>query len=206
MSFSKLRDELKSKPLEEVTCLQDFHTAYFSDSFKGALNDLNDKYINHLFNDLSGLSSNANFEGFLNGSYMQTNEFAKNCIQLAYHSKSLYGLRIKGWTDSALKCFDNFILILIQEVLKEKIKSTSNLGTEREKYKHLIDKGGELHDIGIGLEVVYQQRDMFSHIEIINVDGTRIQKPLSKKKINALKEIILDSFKKSLLALEKQMV
>ena len=152
------------------------------------------------------MSSQANFKEFLKGTYMQSNEFAKDCIQLAYHSKSLYGLLIKGWTDSALKCFDNFILILIQDVLREKIKSTPHLGREREKYKHLIDKGGELHDVGIGLEVVYQQRNEFSHIEFINVDGTRRQKPLSKKKIKELKQIILESFKKSLLALEKQMV
>lgn len=206
MSFSKLRDELKSKPLDEVTCLQDFHSVYFSESFKGALKDLNDKYINHLFNDLSGLSSQANFKEFLKGTYMQSNEFAKDCIQLAYHSKSLYGLRIKGWTDSALKCFDNFILILIQDVLIEKIKSTPHLGTEREKYKHLIDKSGDLHDIGMGLEVVYQQRNEFSHIELIDVDGKRRQKPISKKKIKVLKQIILENFKMSLLALEKQMV
>ena len=142
-----------------------------------------------------------------NGSYNKANEYAKSCIHTVYRSKDIFGFKLNGWTDSALKCFDNFILVLIQEKLNETIKPGGDKGVERQKYWHLINKGGEYYDIGMGLDVVYQLRNEFTHVEVINDEtGKRYQRSLSQKNIKKMKEVILESFKKALLELEKKII
>ena len=203
MKYSELRDEF-NKDINEVCSVQDFYRAYLSRDIQSKLSSLKDKYVYHLFNDLSGLDNDKDFETFLGRLYRPANEFAKDCVETVLYAKHLHGLRIKGWSDSALKCFDSFLLTLIQDVLNEKIERRYGYGTEREKYMHLMDKGGNYYEIGIGFDTVYEQRNTLTHVEIIEDNGRRRQKPLSNKKKNKLKALILKNFERGLVALEKE--
>ena len=99
------------------------------------------------------------------------------------------------------------MLVQKQEKLKETINKRRDLGIERQKYKHLIDKGEEYYEIGEGFDMVYQLRNDFTHVEIINDQtGKRHQKPLSQKTLKRMKSDILANFKKGLLELEKQIL
>ena len=207
MKFTELRQEINSN-LSEVNSLQDYMTVYLTTSIQNKIKALNDRYVEHLFSDLIEKSTAANMKDYLgNSSYYNANEYAKSCIHTVYRSKDIFGFKLNGWTDSALKCFDNFILVLIQEKLNEKIKPGGDKGVERQKYRHLIDKGGEYYEIGMGLDVVYQLRNEFTHVEVINDQtGKRHQRSLSQKNIKKMKEVILESFKKALLELEKKII
>lgn len=207
MKFTELRQEINSN-LNEVNSLQDYMTVYLTTSIQDKIKGLNDCYVEHLFSDLIDRSTTANIMDYLgNGSYNKANEYAKSCIHNVYRSKDIFGFKLNGWTDSALKCFDNFILVLIQEKLNETIKPGGDKGVERQKYWHLINKGGEYYDIGMGLDVVYQLRNEFTHVEVINDEtGKRYQRSLSQKNIKKMKEVILESFKKALLELEKKII
>jgi len=207
MKFTELRQEINSN-LNEVNSLQDYMTVYLTTSIQDKIKGLNDCYVEHLFSDLIDRSTTANIMDYLgNGSYNKANEYAKSCIHTVYRSKDIFGFKLNGWTDSALKCFDNFILVLIQEKLNETIKPGGDKGVERQKYWHLINKGGEYYDIGMGLDVVYQLRNEFTHVEVINDEtGKRYQRSLSQKNIKKMKEVILESFKKALLELEKKII
>ena len=207
MKFTELRQEINSN-LNEVNSLQDYMTVYLTTSIQDKIKGLNDCYVEHLFSDLIDRSTTANIMDYLgNGSYNKANEYAKSCIHTVYRSKDIFGFKLNGWTDSALKCFDNFILVLIQEKLNETIKPGGDKGVERQKYWHLINKGGEYYDIGMGLDVVYQLRNEFTHVEVINDQtGKRYQRSLSQKNIKKMKEVILESFKKALLELEKKII
>jgi len=207
MKFTELRQEINSN-LNEVNSLQDYMTVYLTTYIQDKIKALNDCYVEHLFSDLIDRSTTANIMDYLgNGSYNKANEYAKSCIHTVYRSKDIFGFKLNGWTDSALKCFDNFILVLIQEKLNETIKPGGDKGVERQKYWHLINKGGEYYDIGMGLDVVYQLRNEFTHVEVINDEtGKRYQRSLSQKNIKKMKEVILESFKKALLELEKKII
>jgi hypothetical protein len=206
MRFTELRQEITSN-LNEVNSLQDYITVYLTTSVQDKIKALNDCFVEHLFSDLTEQNTTPNIRDYLgNGSYNNANEYAKSCIHTVYRSKDIFGFKLNGWTDSALKCFDNFILVLIQEKLNETIKSRKDKGVERHKYWHLIDKGGEYYDLGMGLDVVYQLRNEFTHVEVINDEtGKRHQKSFSHKNIKKMKAVILESFKKALLELEKKM-
>jgi hypothetical protein len=207
MKFTELRQEINNN-LSEINSLQDYMTVYLTTSIQDKIKALNDCYVEHLFSDLIDRSTTANIKDYLgNGSYNKANEYAKSCIHTVYRSKDIFGFKLNGWTDSALKCFDNFILVLIQEKRNETIKVRLDVGKERQKYYHLIDKGGDYYEIGMGLDVVYQKRNEFTHIEVIDdKTGKRHQRPLSQKNIKLMKEIILESFKKALLELEKKII
>lgn len=207
MKFTELRQELNNN-LNEINSLQDYMTAYFANSIQDKIKALNEKYVEHLFSDLIERNSSSNIRDYLgSSSYNNANEYAKTCVHSFFRSKDIFGLKLAGWTDSALKCFDNFLLVLIQDKLNETIKIKSDKGLERQKYWHLIDKGAGFYDIGMGLDVVYQLRNEFTHVEVINdTTGKRHQKPISQKNIKKMKAVILESFKKALIELEKKIV
>lgn len=207
MKFTELRQEI-STSISEVNCLQDYMNVYLTTSIQDKIKALNERYVEHLFSDLIERNTDVNIKEFLgNSSYNSANEYAKSCIHTVYRSRDVFGFKLNGWTDSALKCFDNFILILIQEKMNEKIKVLNDKGVERQKYWHLINKGGDYYNIGMGLDVVYLQRNEFTHVEVINdLTGKRHQRSMSQKQIKKLKEIILDNFKMALLELEKKLV
>jgi hypothetical protein len=206
MRFTELRQEINNN-LNEINSLQDYVSIYLTTSIQDHINGLNNQFVEHLFSDLTDKDITADIKGFLGSCYFNSNEYAKTCIHTVFRSKDIFGFKLAGWTDAALKCFDNFLLVLIQEKLKETINKRRDLGIERQKYKHLIDKGEEYYEIGEGFDMVYQLRNDFTHVEIINDQtGKRHQKPLSQKTLKRMKSDILANFKKGLLELEKQIL
>lgn len=205
MKFTELRQEINSN-LNEINSLQDYMTVYLTTSIQDKIMALKDRFVEHLFSDLMDKNSTSNIRDYLGSrSYNNANEYAKTCIHTVYRSKDIYGFKVNGWTDSALKCFDNFLLVLIQDKLNETIKNRSDKGLERQKYWHLIEKGGDFYQIGMGLDVVYQLRNEFTHVEVVNDDtGIRHQRSLSQKNIKIMKAVILESFRKALLELERK--
>jgi hypothetical protein len=207
MSFTGLRQEMNNN-LKEITSLQDYMTVYLSTSIHDKINSLNDKFVEHLFADLIERNTSASIIDFLgNSNYYNANEYARNCINTAFRSKDIYGLKVDSWCESALKCFDNFILVLIQEKLNESVKNKFQFGLERQKYNHLIEKGEDYYIIGIGFDIIYQLRNEFKHVEYFDQEtGKIIQRPISQKKIKKMKSIILENFKNSLSAIEKKIL
>lgn len=207
MKFTELRQEINSN-LNEVNSLQDYMTVYLTTSVQDKINDLNDQFVEHLFSDLIEKTTAVKMKDYLgNGIYNNANENAKSCVLTAFRCKDIHGFKLKGWTQDALQCFDNFLLVLIQEKLNETIKKRLDVGFERQKYHHLIDKGERYYEIGMAFDVIYQLRNEFTHVEVLNDEtGKRHQKPLSQKKIKKMKEVILESFKKALLELEKKII
>jgi hypothetical protein len=205
MRFTELRKEISAN-INEVNSTNDYIKKYLSTPLQDRIAQLNEKFVDYLYVDLAGKEIEKDIKSFLGGVYFTANEYAKACITTAFRSKDIYGLKVPAWTDSALKCFDNFILVLIQEKLRETIKKTGDKGIERQKYHHLIEKGGDYYIVGMGLDVIYQQRNEFTHIEIIDdKSGHRKQLKPSNKTINKRKQIILENFEKALLALDKVM-
>lgn len=202
MKYTDLRESLE--PKTSVTNLEEYYVSYFSRPLHEAITAMDGKFVYHLYSDLTGAQIEKDLETFLGALYRNSDFYAKDCIELALKSEHLYGMRIKGWTDSALKCFDGFLLVLIQDVLKEKIASRKDVGLERHKYHHLIDKGGEYALIGVGFDTVYQQRNELTHVEIVEDNGVRRQRPISGKRMKKYKEIILESFHRALSELEKK--
>lgn len=206
MRFTELRQEISSN-LNEINSLQDYVSVYLTTSIQDHINGLNNHFVEHLFSDLIDKDLTADIKEFLGSCYLNSNEYAKNCIHTVFRSKDIFGFKLAGWTDAALKCFDNFLLVLIQEKLNETIQKRRDVGIERQKYWHLINKGEKYYEIGEGFDMVYQLRNDFTHVEIINDQtGKRHQKPLSKKTLKLMKCNILENFKKGLLELEKQIV
>ncbi|MDG1056184.1 MAG: hypothetical protein P8O83_00530 [Flavobacteriaceae bacterium] len=172
---------------------------------RGKMDALENRYLYHLYSDLISNDVTKDLRAYLGGgAYSNSDEYARDCIQTAYLSKSLYGLRIRGWTASALSCFDNFILTYIHNDLNEPIKSFPRISDERHKYHHLIEKGGEDRDIGTCFDTIYQQRNEMFHVEVVKDNGERKQRRINSKKLKMMKEIILDNFEKSLKLIEKK--
>ncbi|MDB4656030.1 hypothetical protein OAE48_04195 [Flavobacteriales bacterium] len=201
MKFTELRQSIES---DQVNSVQDYYKAYLSKDVRDSLESLEGRFVYHLYSDIISREIDKDLEGYLGGNYRNTDSYAKDCVQMALQCSHLYGMRVKSWTDSALKCFDGFILCLIQDVLNERIKSNVKVGVEREKYHHLIEKGGAYARIGLGFDTVYQQRNEFTHVEVVEEDGKRRQKPMSQKRMRKMKEIILENFKSALTELEQK--
>ena len=202
MKFTEIRKEINSN-LNQVNSLSSYLKDYLSSPVQDKINALQNKFVEHLLSDLINKPVTKNLKNFLGDHYINANEYANTGVLTVYTSRDIFGFKLNGWTDAALKCFDNFLLVLIQENLKETIKKRLDKGIERQKYWHLIEKGGEFYEIGIRFDIIYQKRNQFTHIEIIN-DTTRKrqQKRLSQTTINKMKEDILTCFKEALLALD----
>jgi len=201
MKYTDVRKDIKSKLSEEFT-LNEFYDDYLSDERADKYRNLSDKFIEALYEDLNGKELDFDVQEFLSGQYRNSNEYAKDCVLIAYPSHKMYGLRVKGWTDSALKAFDSFLLIYIQEYLKEEIMGS---GKERDKYQHLIERGGEDLLIGQSFDTIYQQRNAFTHVEFKDENGVRKQRPLSKKRMKGMRNIIFEQFAIALNNLELEL-
>ena len=125
MSFSKLREQITTD-LERIDSIQDYQRIYLSKEVLRSLEQLNKKFVEHLFEDLINEGLNINIRAFLseNEKYSDANDFALECIEPAFYKSNIHGARIKTWTNSALKCFDLFLIKLINDYLKEKIKKS----------------------------------------------------------------------------------
>ncbi len=202
MKFSELRDNL-AKQSAPIVSLAEFQLQYLNADHRQNIEAIKDKCVYHLFEDIAKLKTVHDFEKYLGHSfYRSSNEFAVDCAEIAFYSEHIFGKKIKHWTDSALKCFDNFLIRYINVVLQEKISRSSKDLKERDVYTHLILKGGVDYEVGIAFESIYQTRNEFTHVQVEEADGVRKPIQWSNKMYNKKKELILEQFKKGLENLE----
>lgn len=205
MSFSKLRAEITSG-LDNIQTIQDYKRVYLSSDVIRSIDQLNKKFVEHLFQDLINKDNDANIRAFLNerNNYSIANDFALECIEPAFYKTNIHGARIKSWTNSALKCFDIFLIKLINDYLEEKIRKSGVKLKESDVYRHLINKGEHFCDIGIAFQTIYQTRNSFTHIQLESKDGHRHFKKWSKSSYDRARDLILAQFEKGLIALMKE--
>lgn len=202
MSFSDQRRKINLQ-LAQVYSVQEYHREYLTENVINWIDQLAGEYIVHLYNDLLGENTKHDLKAFLNESYTTSNEHAKNCISIAITIDHLYGAKVKDWTNSSLPAFDNFLINLIQDKLKEKIvKSKSDKLYESDIYLHLIGKGGVYETIGVAFQSIYQKRNELMHIQVEDKDGLRRQIKWGAKKYKQAKELIIFQFKVALKALD----
>ena len=139
MSFSQLRRQMASD-LDKIHSIQDYKRVYLSSNVIRSINYLNKKFVEHLFQDLISKELDINIRAYLRESdlYKLANDFALECIEPAFYKSNIYGSRIKEWTNSALKCFDIFLIKLINDYLNERIRKSGSKPKERDVYTHLI--------------------------------------------------------------------
>ncbi len=205
MSFSTLRAKMSSE-LDQIQSIQDYKRVYLSSEVIKSIDNLNKKFVEHLLQDLINENLEANIRSFLNEreNYNLANDFALECIEPAFYKTNIHGSRIKDWTSSALKCFDIFLIKLINDYLNEKIRKRGREIKERDVYSHLIEKGAHYYEIGIAFQTIYQTRNDFTHIQYETKDGYRQLKKWSRSKYDFARDLILAQFEKGLKSLIKE--
>ena len=205
MSCSILRAQLSTE-LDKIQSIQDYKRVYLSSEVIKSIDNLNKKFVEHLFQDLINDSLVVNIRSFLNEreNYNLANDFALECIEPAFYKTNIHGNRIKDWTSSALKCFDVFLIKLINDYLNEKIRKSGRELKERDVYNHLIEKGEHYYEIGIAFQTIYQTRNDFTHIQYETKDGYRQLKKWSRSKYDIARDLILEQFEKGLKSLIKE--
>jgi len=201
MSFSERRKKFEPKINESrsgTVSSSTYAIEYWADSHRKRIIGLNGLFLLHFFEDISSLNIKINFDEYLGSKYRSINEDAKECINSAFFVKDIQGAKIREWLTPALKCFDGFFLVFIQEKLEEIITGDYEVGIERQKYHYLIEKGNEFEIMGENMDKVYKARNGFSHMESINDNGIRYIIPMSKKKYDSKREVILDSMRKTI--------
>lgn len=173
----------------------EYQMQYIATEVKDLLANLNNRFVEYLTKDITNSNEDFDFRIWLtNTFYSSSNDNAKECLEHCLTVKHIYGRKIKPWTDSALKCYDNFLLKYIQEDRKETIKKLGRDLKERDVYKHLIDLGGELQEIGQAFDNIYLTRNEFQHIQIIDQNGNRIPRNLTNSKCNQKRDLIVGWF------------
>jgi len=202
MSFSQLRAQISSE-LERIHSIQDYKRLYLSIAVIQSIEQLNKKFIEHLFQDLLNKDLDINIRAYLKESetYQIANDFALECIEPAFYKTHIHGSRIKEWTSSALKSFDIFLIKLINDYLNEKIKKNSSKIYETDVYVHLEDKGGNYYDIGSAFKAIYQTRSSFTHVQYETIHGKRKIKGWSRSKYDYARDLIFEQFEKGLKSL-----
>ena len=203
MSFSELREQITTD-LDRVDSVQDYHRLYLSAAVVQSIEQLNKKFIEHLFKDLVNSNEDLKVRSFLSDKYHDANDYALECIEPAFYKTNIHGARIKTWTNSALKCFDVSLIKLINDYKKEKIKKKGSNLKESDVYHHLINNKGNQHEIGIAFQSIYQQRNSFTHVQVEIRDGVRSSKKMSNSTYNFARDLILMQFEKGLMALIKE--
>lgn len=197
MSFTSTRTKMNSfsgAPTAE------YQLQYMAKEVRDLLNDLNNKFLEYLTEDLVDEKFNAELKEWLTQSYYpSSNEYAKECLEHCLTVKHLYGRKLKPWTDSALKCYDNFLLKHIQVDRGETIKKTTKDLKERDVYNHLVELGGTLQDIGQAFNNIYQTRNEFHHVQVVDdASGNRIPKRMTNSSYNQKRDSIIGWFKEAL--------
>lgn len=196
MKFTEMRSTMQSFSGAKT---EEYQMQYMATEVKDVLKGLNNKFVEYLTNDLTDSKLNFFLKNWLTSTYYNSsNDNAKECLEVCLNIKHLYGRKIKSWTDNALKCYDNFLLKYIQEDLKETIEKQTKMLKERDVYQHLINKGGELMEIGQAFDYIYQTRNEFQHIQITDQNGNRIPKPVTNTKYNEKRDLIMVWFKSAL--------
>ena len=178
----------------------DYQLQYMAKEVRDILNELNNKFLEYLTKDLIDDSFSTELKEWLTQSYYpSSNEHAKECLEQCLNVKHLYGRKLKPWTDAALKCYDNFLLKHIQVDRGESIKKISKDMKERDVYNHLVKLGGTLQDIGQAFNNIYQTRNDFHHIQIVDdKSGNRIPKRMTNSTYNQKRDLIIGWFKEAL--------
>jgi hypothetical protein len=199
MKFTELRNTMQSF---SGASTPDYQLTYIASEVKDLLNGLNNEFVEFLTKDIIDVELKWDIQRWLgNPYYKASNENAKDCLEHCPTVKHIWGRKVKGWTDSALKCFDNFLLKYIQ-IDKGEIISKSPSGLkETDVYHHLINKGGIEQEIGQNFKNIYQLRSAFQHIQTEEKDGIRIPKQISNSQCNKSRDQIIQWFRLSVLSL-----
>ena len=197
MSFTSTRTKMNSfsgAPTAE------YQLQYMAREVRDLLNDLNNKFLEYLTEDLVDGKFNVELKEWLTQSYYpSSNEYAKECLEHCPNINHLYGRKLKPWTDAALKCYDNFLLKHIQVDRGETIKKTTKDLKERDVYNHLVELGGTLQDIGQAFNNIYQERNEFHHVQVVDdASGNRIPKRMTNSSYNQKRDSIIGWFKEAL--------
>jgi hypothetical protein len=180
----------------------EYQMQYMTTELKDVLASLNNDYIGHLTDDIIAAEATVDFKEWLGDAYYRpSNSNAKDCLEICLRVKHLYGYRIKGWTDNALKCFDNFLLKYIQEDQKEIISKRTGKAKESDVYHHLIGKGGKIQEIGESFAYIYQTRNEFHHVQVVDSNGVRVPSSFSNSKYNIKRDLIVGWFRVALTGL-----
>lgn len=199
MKFTDVRNTMQSF---SGASTPDYQLAYITSDVKDLLNGLNNRFVEYLTKDITDSELRFNLQQWLGSLYYQSsNENAKDCIEYCPTVKHIWGRKIKSWTDSALKCYDNFLLKYVQIDKGETVPKTYSGLKETDVYKHLISKGGFEQEIGQNFTNIYQLRSAFQHIQTEERDGIRIPRRISNSQCNKSRDLIVEWFKHSILAL-----
>lgn len=203
MSFTKTR--LAQQRFEGAT-IPDYQMQYMAAEVRNTLAELNGHFLEFLTADIMQQAEKWELRDWLTEDYYQpSNDFAKECLEVCLTVKHLYGSKIKPWTDSALKCYDNFLLKYIQEDRKESIRLLTDSLKERDVYSHLIGKGENLNVVGKAFTNIYRKRNEFHHIQHFNyTDGRRSQKKVTTHEYNRLRDYIIGELQKALRLLRNE--
>jgi hypothetical protein len=209
MSFSTQRDRIAMQlGVGQVASAYDYFHKYLTTEHRGYFNSLNGRYVEQLFTDLVEFEVTKDIKAFLGARYKDAKEYAQDCYEQIGHPKDLYTHKIQHWTESARKCFDGFLIALIEDKLGEavQVRGHHGMGEDRYEYEHLRKKGGNYEIIGDAFTVIYKKRSSMTHVKKTDAaTGKRIVRSKSKKELLKIKNEVLDQFKKGLTALEKEM-
>lgn len=197
MMFTELRNNMQTFSGASTS---DYQRAYITSEVQDLLNNLNNKFLDFLTTDITESEIQLNLQQWLGSPYYQSsNENAKDCLEHCPRVKHIWGRKIKSWTDSALKCYDNFLLKYVQIDKGEAISKAISGLKETDVYNHLINKGGAEQVIGQHFKYIYQIRSTFQHIQTEEKNGIRIPKRVSNSQYNKSRDLIIQSFKISLI-------
>lgn len=198
MKFTELRNTMQTYTGASTP---DYQLAYITAEVKDLLNELNNQFVEYLTKDIIETELQINLQQWLGSPYYQSsNEYAKDCLEQCPTVDHIWGRKIKGWTDSVLKCYDNFLLKYIQIDKCEAISKNRVGLKETDVYHHLIKKGGIEQEVGQNFINIYQIRSVFQHIQTEEKDGVRIPKRISNSKCNQARDIVIFNLKIALMA------
>ncbi|MBK6699270.1 MAG: hypothetical protein IPG55_05100 [Saprospiraceae bacterium] len=198
MKFTELRNTMQSF---SGASTPDYQLAYITSEVKDLMDGLNNKFVEFLTRDITEGKFQFDIQLWLGSPYYQSsNENAKDCLESCPSVNHIWGRKIKSWTDSALKCFDNFLLKYLQIDMGETIPKTYSGLKETDVYKHLIEKGGIEQEVGQNFTNIYQLRSSFQHIQTEEKGGLRIPKRISNSQCNKSRDLIVHWFRVSLIA------
>lgn len=199
MKFTELRNTMLSF---SGATTPDYQLNYIKTELKDFLGSLNNQFVETLTKDITETDLGIELKLWLGSPYYQSsNDNARDCLEICPTVKHIWGRKIKGWTDNALKCYDNFLLKYIQHDKGESIAKTYSGIKETDVYNHLIDKGGIEQEIGQNFKSIFQLRSSFQHIQMEERNGTRIPKRISNSQFNRSRDLIINWLKLSLIAL-----
>jgi hypothetical protein len=197
MKFTEVRSSMQTFSGASTA---DYQLAYLSEETRRLLLSLGNMYVDYLTRDITGAEAlPVDLKAWLGGQYYnKSNEHAKDCIEHCARVHHIFGRRIKGWTEGALKCYDNFLLKYIQTDQNATIPKSGKHLKETDVYHYLISRGGAEQTIGQHFLSIYQMRNAFQHVHIEEKDGTRTTRMPSNAQFNRDRDLIIQWFGEAL--------